>query len=263
MKRRVLVGQVHGFTRRALALATLMAAAGALAQELDPKDLENRVDYAYFTEDAATLRNLIREARTTLAKSSPDGAAHYALGFANYRLGAVLAAKEPGAAASAMSACVDALDDAIDADEQSAEAHALQGACLGQLAALRPIGAMVSGPRSSSRLEKAVKLAPQNPRVVLLGALAEYSKPRSFGGDKAAGLAKLRRAAELFDQAAALSEVSVPGWGHADAQAALGRGLLEAGDTLGARNALERALILAPEFATARRLLAQVGGTPR
>ncbi len=243
----------------ALALAGVLAAAPAFPQELDPKDLENRVDYAYFTEDVGTLRNLIREARTTFAKGSPDAVAHYALGFAHYRLGAVLAAKEPSAAAAAMSKCIDELDEAIEADPQSAEAQALQGACLGQLAALRTISAMVNGPRSASRLEKALKLAPQNPRVVLLEALAVYAKPKAFGGDKAGALTKLRRATELFDEAAALSELALPGWGHADAQAALGRSLLEAGDTLGARNALERALILAPEFAAARRLLAQIG----
>jgi tetratricopeptide (TPR) repeat protein len=236
------------------------------AQELDAKDLENRADYAYFTEDAAALRNLIRESHSAFAKTAPDGAMHYALGFAYYRLGSVLARSDSSAAATAMSECVDALDEALEADEESAEAYeesaeayALASACLGQLAALRTISAMVNGPKSAARMEKALKLAPRNPRVVLLDALGAYSKPKAFGGDKAAALVKLRRAAELFDQAAAVSASATPGWGHADAQAALGRSLLESGDTLGARNALERALILAPDFAAARRLLAQVG----
>lgn len=260
--RGLLASALRGFVASAMHGLIAVAAVGFLqpagAQELDPKDLENRVDYAYFTEDAAALRNLIRQARSAFAKGSPDAAAHYVLGFAYYRLGAVLASKDSSAAATAMSDCVDALDEAIEADGESAEAYALESACLGQLTGLRPISAMVNGPKSGARMEKAIKLAPRNPRVVLLDAFGAYSKPKAFGGDKAAALGKLRRAAELFDEAAARSTQALPGWGHADAQAALGRSLLESGDTLGARNALERALILAPEFAAAKRLLAQV-----
>ncbi len=242
-----------------VAFAAVVAGSPASAQELDPQDLENRIDYAYFTEDAATLRNLIRESRTTLAKVAPDAQSHYVMGFAHYRLGSLLAAQDASAAATAMSECVDALDEATGADQQFAEAYALQSACLGQLAALRPITAMVNGPRSGGRIEKALELAPQNPRVVLLDALGDYGRPKAFGGDKGGALAKFRRAAELFDKSVQ-NETSTPNWGHADAQAALGRCLLEADDTLGARNALERALIIAPEFAAAKRLLARVRG---
>jgi hypothetical protein len=52
----------------------------------------------------------------------------------------------------------------------------------------------------------------------------------------------------------------MPSWGHADAYLYLGRSLMEAGDTLGARNALERSLIIAPEFAAARRDLHRLMG---
>jgi hypothetical protein len=38
---------------------------------------------------------------------------------------------------------------------------------------------------------------------------------------------------------------------------------MQAGDTLGARNALEQSLIIAPEFAAARRELQRLTGTPR
>ena len=51
-----------------------------------------------------------------------------------------------------------------------------------------------------------------------------------------------------------------PGWGAAETYAYLGRGYLEQGDVLAARDALERALLIAPDFALARRLLQKITG---
>jgi Tfp pilus assembly protein PilF len=49
-----------------------------------------------------------------------------------------------------------------------------------------------------------------------------------------------------------------PGWGAAEAYTYLGRGYLERGDVLNARDALERALLIAPDFAMAKRLLTKI-----
>jgi Tfp pilus assembly protein PilF len=49
-----------------------------------------------------------------------------------------------------------------------------------------------------------------------------------------------------------------PGWGAAEVYTYLGRGYLGRGDMLAARDALERALLIAPDFALARRLLARI-----
>jgi Flp pilus assembly protein TadD len=238
-----------------LAVGLCAAGPGALAQDLDPQDLENRIDYAYLTEDATALRNLIRSSEEALAKGVPTSEMHYLLGFAHYRLGKVLAAKDEANAVKALSKCVDEVDETTEADEQFAEGYALEAACLGQLSGLGGMTARINGPKSASRLDKALKLAPKNPRVALVDGLSDHRN-----GDKARALNKLRRAAELFDQSAQ-NPAAMPRWGHADAYAALGRSLLETGDTLGARNAVERALIIAPEFAVAKRLLAQVIGT--
>ena len=50
----------------------------------------------------------------------------------------------------------------------------------------------------------------------------------------------------------------IPGWGAAEAYMWLGRCYLGKGDVLPARDALERALLIAPEFAQARRLLSSI-----
>jgi len=51
---------------------------------------------------------------------------------------------------------------------------------------------------------------------------------------------------------------STPEWGAAEAYPFLGRALFDQRDLVGAREALERALLIAPDYAYARRLAAQI-----
>ncbi len=240
-----------------LILFLILIAAGRLpAQEMDPADLEGRIEYAYFTADANALRNLVAATENSLAKGSSGPLAYYQRGHAQYRLGLVLEAHKDAKAPDAFSACVTALDKAIDADKQFAEAYALESACHTRLADLRAWKGVVDLPLGGSRLDKALKLAPKNPRVVLVDALSDYERPRGLGGDRQRACSKFEKAAQLF--AAAPEETQLPGWGAADAYLYVGRCLDEGGDVLGARNALERALLIAPDFAIARAELRRV-----
>ena len=49
-----------------------------------------------------------------------------------------------------------------------------------------------------------------------------------------------------------------PGWGAAEAYAYLGRTYLDTGDALAARAALEHALLIAPDFQLARRMMYRI-----
>jgi tetratricopeptide (TPR) repeat protein len=236
--------------------------AGVDAQEPDVRDIEGRIEYAWFTEDANSLRNLIRTTEGVLPKSGDSAFTRYQLGFAHYRLGLLLADKKDAAAAEAFSGCIKKLDDVVEANAQFADAYALQSACYGSLAGLQTWKAVVYGPQRDSRLDKARQLAPRNPRVVLLDGLADEEKPKAFGGDKVRAQSKIKQAVELFEKSGEPVE-GEPGWGAAEAYLYLGRGLMQAGDTLGARNALEQALIIAPEFAAARRELQHLTGASR
>jgi hypothetical protein len=242
------------------AAVLLLAAVTAAAQAFDPGDFEARADYAFFTEDANALGNLIRDARADFEKNPPDANGRYALAFAHYRLGRLLAESDESGAAARMSSCIDELDEALRGGG-TAEANALQSACYAQLSALRGWSAVLTARQSSARLEKALALDARNPRVVLVDALNDLARPRALGGDRARGVSKLQRAVELFEASDATA--AGPAWGQADAWLMLGTILLEAGDKLAARNALERALLVAPEYAAARRLLAKVAGTAR
>ena len=57
----------------------------------------------------------------------------------------------------------------------------------------------------------------------------------------------MTQAAQLFEQSSA-TRADAPGWGHAEAYLALGTQLAARGDMLGARNWIEKALIVAPEY---------------
>lgn len=242
------------------ALVTLAAAFGVHAQEFDPADIEGRIEYAFYTADANALRTLVSATTSALAKGGNTPLANYQVGLAQYRLGQVLTDKKDSKAAAAMSGCIDALDEAIEADKQFAEAYALQGACYTNLAGLRAWKAVVDTPLGTNRMEKALKLAPENPRVVLLDALSDFERPSVLGGDKARACTKFQRAVQLFD-AGTETVAGPPSWGAADAYLYVGRCLSAKGDVLGARNALERALIVAPDFAAARLELRRVTTT--
>ena len=111
--------------------------------------------------------------------------------------------------------------------------------------------------RIGSRIDEAVKLEPKNPRVRLVEALAAYERAGKDVAEKSAALAQLRATTLMFEAARATASTT-PEWGAADAYAYLGRALYEARDAVGAREALERALLIAPDYAMARKLMAQI-----
>jgi uncharacterized protein HemY len=77
------------------------------------------------------------------------------------------------------------------------------------------------------------------------------------GEERVSAEKTLRRAVAAFE-AERQGVARTPGWGGADAYVALGRLCLNRGDLLAARDALEHALLLAPEFSAARKLLSSI-----
>ena len=76
-------------------------------------------------------------------------------------------------------------------------------------------------------------------------------------GEKERAIGELRHAVAAFEAERGGTE-SFPGWGASEAYFYLGRDLLEHGDPVGARDALEHALLLAPDYTQARHLLAKI-----
>jgi tetratricopeptide (TPR) repeat protein len=235
-------------------------------------DIESRIQYGYYTEDPHSLRNL---ADPLAANPAHDRLKSYYQGLLEYRLtllswtDADKADGAPGKPAAPahkndrtkneprqrVERCVSYLDQAVEAQSNFAEALALQAACLRMEAELSAWRSPLAAPKSVSDMHKALQLAPKNPRVLLLEAIGDYehAKTPEAGEEQACG--KFKAATAVFEAERAAVD-SVPGWGAAEAYTWLGRCYLDTADAVKARDALEQALLIAPEFAQARRLLA-------
>ena len=248
-------------------------ASAAMAQ--DWGDIEGRIQYAYYTDDARALNTLLANLKPKLVEGEEAGAAAdasvraYFRALAHYRLAQVLNTSKKSAARNAIDDCDDEIEQAVEAlpkvplglDEsaqgrhQRAEAYALATACT--LAGREMSSMPLSGGRIGSRIDEAVKLEPKNPRVRLVEALAAYDRAGKDATQKTAAVQKLKLVTEMFEAARAGASTT-PEWGAAEAYAFLGRALIGERDVVGAREALERALLIAPDYAFARRQMSQI-----
>lgn len=265
-------------TRLRIVFAALaMAGASSWAQAPAPAwaDVEGRIQYAYFTNDARALNSVLASlkprpgAEGEQSSGEEAGTRAYFRALAYYRLAQVQAPTQKSKARDAIDDCGDAVDDAVEAlprvpeglDEtdanraRRAEAYALGTACT--LAGREMTSIPFAGGRIGSRIDEAVKLEPKNPRVRLVEALAMFERAGKNTDEKAAALTRLRAATAMFEQARAQASTT-PEWGAAEAYAFLGRALIDQRDLVGAREALERSLLIAPDFAFARRLMSQI-----
>ena len=253
-----------------LVVALLTPAPGVRAAETNWLDIESRIQYGYFTEDTRSLRNLVEPLE---ANPSHDRLKSYYAGLLAYRLTLLAEPQQqpssdtrPPApvrkndrskneARQSVEKCVSYLDQALQAQSNFADALALQSACLQILSDLSSWRTPFASPRSGTQIHRALQLAPRNPRVLLLEAIGDYLHPKDTATAPTCG--KFKSVAEVFETERADVD-HTPGWGAAEAYTWLGRCYLDGGDGNAARDALERALLIAPEFGQARKLLATI-----
>jgi tetratricopeptide (TPR) repeat protein len=259
----------------ACASASLLLAPRALAQgEVDWSDVEGRIQYAYYTNDARALNGVLTFLKPKVGAEGEEsegadvGTRAYFRALTHYRLAQVLATGKRSQFRKAIDDCGDEVDRAVDAlpvvkyvDEEPAnrlkraEAYALATACA--VAGREMSSIPFAGGRIGSRIDEAVKLEPRNPRVRLAEALALFDRAGKNAEEKAVAVRKLRDVTVMFEQARAKASTT-PEWGAAEAYVFLGSALIEQRDALGAREALERALLIAPDYAYARKLMSQI-----
>ncbi len=262
-----------------LAAGFMALASAAAAADTNWLDVESRIQYGYFTEDLRALNNLVEP----LAKGDPhDRLKSYYAGLLAYRLIQVSQAQEAPQANGAdgqqvspaaqserrknnhdkdgtrqtLERCVTSLDQALQAQSDFADAMALQSACLGLLTEQSTWRVPFGAPKGTTQLRRALQLEPKNPRVLLLEAVDAYEHHKT-PTDSTHPCEKFKSTAAVFESERADVD-RVPGWGAAEAYMWLGRCYLDNGDGNGARDALERSLLIAPEFVQARRLLSSI-----
>lgn len=153
------------------------------------------------------------------------------------------------AAGSSARSCVEYAKAAIQQDARMAEAHALQAICEDKPNTFVALSSLERGSCERHRaLRTALSLAPQNPRVQLIEAMCM----RPLG--PAQEVERWRGIVASFD-AAPRPQSGVVDWGHAEALTLLAEAQLRSGARVAARDAAEKALVIAPDYESARAVL--------
>jgi tetratricopeptide (TPR) repeat protein len=202
--------------------------------------------------DATQMQKARAHFERLLAGKKHEALVHYYIGYCDYRLSTFYRQQLDKETASVgmmkkfLDDAITHLEAAVKSSNKSADAYALLSSCYGQKIGAAPMLGMVLGPKAGMTMEAAMKMAPENPRVVLLDAIGVYYRPAMYGGDKDKGLAGFKRAAELFEKQK-IADPLQPDWGHAEAYAWIGVAGLDKNDKTAARQALDRALAIDPD----------------
>lgn len=228
--------------------------------ELD--DAAARMQYAFYTGDSRGIETILKNLDGFQVEDTLAASKAYQLAYGNWKLSQLylqpLADQRPRPnaktlAAKAAQACVRHARRAVEQDAALAEALAIEAACDGHSATARMASA---GCANSKPLRTAAGLAPGNPRVKLVQAICAPNT----GADPAA--VERWRAVVASFEAAPPSRPGKPDWGHVEALTILGETYLQRGDPVAARDALERALVLAPDYRQAQQLLQAAASRP-
>ena len=245
-------------------LLAVLVAHGASAEtvaELD--DAAARMQYAFYTGDSQGIETLLKSLEEFQVDDALAASKAYQLAYGNWKLSQLyllpLSDGRPrlnamSLAAKAAQACARQARDAVAKDAALVEAMAIEAACEGHSATARTGSA---GCANSKPLRTAAGLRPDNPRVKLVQAMCAPNTP----ADPAA-TERWRGVVASFE-AAPPSRPGKPDWGHVEALTMLGETYLQRSDPVAARDALERALVLAPDYRQAQQLLQAAAARPR
>jgi tetratricopeptide (TPR) repeat protein len=232
-------------------LLLIAASARALAQAAPPADITailDKLEVATRNEDAAGVR--IRGSRACVCSPAPTRpiarALRYAVAYADFRL-AVMPSTSKKDQDAVLQEATTYLEAAIKVSPRDAEAMGLLSSVYGLRIGLSPDLGMVLGPPASDMLDRALKIAPDNPRLQLIRGETLFHTPPEYGGSMKDAESALRHALELFDKEPA--NKLWPNWGRFDTHVWLGQTLAARNDKAGARAEYEKALQIAPNSA--------------
>jgi hypothetical protein len=247
--------------RLLLALIAPLAAHADALSELD--DVAARIQYASYTADVRGIEDALALVGRLELPESRKAMKDYYAAYGQWKLAELqadeVAAGRRAARASsikAAKACEDAAESATKLDARLAEAHAMSAIC-SALASRAPDVLSLGGCERHKQLRIARELEPSNPRIRLIEAQCMRESEKAPG----AMLARVRAIAKDFDSAPPGSP-GRPDWGQPEALLLLGELQLQQGDRGGARDSLERALVIAPDYRKAREQLQKVATSP-
>ena len=213
------------------------------------RDLAGRIEYSYYAADARGLQqSLDALAKLSGDATHPDLGASY-LNYGRWKLAQLLAKDDASRAAELAEACADTKP-ASKNSASLATQHALVAACLEMLGELRPLRRILYRSHRDTELAAAQQTGSKIAQVQFIAAwIASRLNASASPGDA------LKQALVQFDVAETAAGSSDAGWGHAEACYLQGKAESAHGNLLAARNALEQALVLAPDYRDAQQLL--------
>jgi hypothetical protein len=218
------------------AFATAVLSAAGASAESTPEllDLASRVHYGYYHGDIRTLE----VAQTALDRLGDSPEAVYYRDFAALRRAQLGALDRSGQAR--LEDCARREAAASASKLVAAEAKVVAAAC-----------ALVAGDedRSEEALADARALDEDNPRIALVEAWALERAVAAHSERRQELREKLAAVVMVFD--AWTPSIDDPDWGHAEALTMLAASALEQGQARAARDLIERALFLAPDYRAA------------
>ena len=234
-------------------LVVLVAVHGAVARgaagDTDIDDIAVRLQFAYYTADVRAMQEAIDILAHSAQPSELAAMRDYYLAYGQWKLAEILTVTDKRKSASAARSCEMAAQTAAAGVAHPEEAFALQAAC-----SEAQHGLDITG-KSAKLMQKALMLGAKNPRVLLIDALrvdAQHADGKAaVGAGRCTGLQNVVQSFEAMPAA----KPGEADWGYAEALARLARCMMNAGDHVGARNALEKSLIVAPDYRWARELL--------
>ena len=222
---------------RSTILAALMALAllsATMAVAVGRDDQASAIEQAFTSGDVSVVRDVYE--RMLESGKSLD---RYLRAYAGWRLVQMDPNLSKKDKKKILKSARKDLDQFLKTEPDNVEGLALRGGVTGEMIT-GAFSGMTLGPKVGRDLDKALQLAPDNPRVALIRGVNFHFTPSTFGGGDDKAEAELRRARELFEE---LEASGWPDWGQIDALGWLGQ-------VLAAQDRIQEALVIFDEALT-------------
>ena len=238
--------RIRSLTRISLAVCLAVSPLKAeLTAEL--ADIAARLDYGYYTASP----DVLRAARIELQRMPDDSQTDY------HRALAALRTAQLSGTEQALDDCLTHASRVTRADAAHIEAWILVAACASLAGRAQPLKLIFHQRRRDQALEAARRIDAQNARLAWVNAWVEGHETEFEGIQlQVAERHLLEPVVRAYRLGGGVPDGS--SWGEAEALAHLGAACMRDGDRRRARDLLEEALLVAPDYSLALKLLAKI-----
>lgn len=211
-------------------------------------ELRQKIQKAVNSGEPAKLISIKQELKPLLDAENDrlQSLAHYYTAYCNYRISILKRNLSTDQKDAYLEEAIEHLDNVIKQQPNNAEAIALKSSCYGMMIDGMWDG-MWYGPKAGNLMEKAVQLAPNNPRVQLMNGISKFNTPSSFGGGKDLAFKAWQQSEQLFNDISYTDSLDIR-WGHAEIYAWLGQFYADEGNYAKAKEMFDKGLEVNPQY---------------